>query len=339
MKKIIILIILLTFCFPNKININTANIDELSNLELNKIQIQDIINYKYKFGDFDNIYELNNISSIDIIDIHRIKNYVTVIIPKASTFEQDIQRSSYKMGKWIANEGNTEGLSEIWLDKFFEPQNVNNMNYDDLMALPNLSPIDVTAVLKQQKRGYINGNWELKNSPNISYWGYKNLIDFVRFSNKSNYENTSHIRFNALFRTIPITSNPDDEGNIIAFKNTSLPEQFHKISITSGAHLKGGLTYHKYMGQPDSIYTIKGFLQLEKISLYNFINIERIVLGDYTVSLGQGVIFETNDNFSPRRTGFGFSKRAEGIYGDLTRSCQYVMRGAALQISLPKVLT
>ena len=39
-------------------------------------------------------------------------------------------------------------IHTIWLDKFFEPQNVNEMSYDDLMALPNLSPVDAVAVLK-----------------------------------------------------------------------------------------------------------------------------------------------------------------------------------------------
>ena len=27
----------------------------------------------------------------------------------------------------------------------------------------------------------IDGTFELKNSPGISYWGYKNLVDFIRF--------------------------------------------------------------------------------------------------------------------------------------------------------------
>ena len=69
-----------------------------------------------------------------------------------SEFEKDMQRASYKLGQWISNEGNSEGLSETWLDRFYEPQNINKMTYDDLMLLPNLSPIDVTAVLKQKQR-------------------------------------------------------------------------------------------------------------------------------------------------------------------------------------------
>ena len=67
------------------------------------------------------------------------------------------------------------------------------------------------------------------------------------------------------------------------------------------------------MGQPDSIFTVKGFLQNDKLKLFNKINFNRIILGNYTTSFGQVVIFESNDNFSPRRTGFGFTKRAEGI--------------------------
>ena len=70
-----------------------------------------------------------------------------------------------------------------------------DMNYDDLNSLPNLSPIDVTAVLLQKKRGYINGTWELKNSPGITYYGYKNLRDFVDFGSRG--KNKFHLRYSS----------------------------------------------------------------------------------------------------------------------------------------------
>ena len=57
------------------------------------------------------------------------------------------------------------------------------------------------------------------------------------------------------------------------------------------------------------------------------------MVGKFTASFGQGVGFESSDIFSPRRTGFGFSKRSEGIHADMTRSCQYVMQGGAVQLS------
>ena len=333
MKKITFILFIINLSFSQKINLNSATLEEIQSLNLTEIQIESIVGYREQSGYISNIYNLINISSISIVDVHTIRSKVTVDVPNTTTFEKDMAKASYKMGKWISNEGSTEGLSEVWLDRIIEPQNINDMDYDDLMALPNLSPVDVTAVLKQKTRGYINGTFELKNSPGISYWGYKNLVDFIRFSDKPADENGFHVRFNSLVRTVPITSNPDDEGTISAFEDMSLPEQFHKISMTLNKKMSSGITYHRYMGQPNSIYTLKGFVQSKNFPLYNSIKIERVVLGNYTASFGQGVIFETNDNFSPRRTGFGFSKRAEGIHGDLTRSSQYVMRGSAVQLS------
>ena len=336
-KVTIILFLLCSITFSQKINLNYADSNDLSILNISKEKIEYIIKYREKYGFFSSIYDLLQISTITIEDIHSIRDEITLEVIQKSEFEKDMQRAAYKLGQWISNEGSTEGLSEIWLDRFFEPKNINNMSYDDLMSLPNLSTIDVIAVLKQKERGYINGKFELKNSPGISYWGYKNLVDFVRFENKPINEQKYHIRLNLLTRTIPITSNPDDEGTITAFKNSSQPEQFHKLSIISPHNIKAGFTYHRYMGQPDSIYTLKKFIQKDNLHIFNNFFIDRIILGNFTASFGQGVILETNDNFSPRKTGFGFTKRNEGIHGDLTRSSQYVMYGTAMQFSTEKL--
>ena len=164
-----------------RINLNSASREDLKMLALTLDQIEEIITYRGYSGHINSINELLSLPSITIVDIHAIRDAVTVEISQTSTFEKDMQRAAYKLGRWITNEGSTEGLSEIWLDRFYEPKNINDMTYDDLMALPNLSPVDVAAVLKQKERSYIKGKWELKNSPGISYWGYKNLVDFIRF--------------------------------------------------------------------------------------------------------------------------------------------------------------
>ncbi len=322
MRNHFIIIIMASIGFTQKINLNNDDLNKMHALNLSIEQLNEIIEYRQRVGTIHDIYELLTIPNISIEDIHSIRSYITIEVNQKSTFEKDMQKASYKLGRWISNEGNSEGLSETWLDRFYEPQNINDMTYDDLMLLPNLSPIDVTAVLKQKKRGYINGNFELKNSPGISYWGYKNLIDFVRFENINNDKKNIHFRFNTLIRSMPITSNP---------------EELYKFSITYENNLKIGLTYHKQMGQPDSIFTFKKFVQTDNLKLFNKLTINRIILGNYTASFGQGVLFESSDNFSPRRTGFGFSKRAEGIHGDLTRSSQYVLYGIAMQASYENI--
>ena len=334
MKKIFIIIILLSICAAEKINLNSATIADLISLNLTLEQAEDIITFRQNSKVITNLYELEQINSISIQEIHSIRSLVKIEDISTSTFVKDFQRASYKMGQWISAEGANEGLSEIWLDRFIEPQNINNMNYDDLMALPNLSPIDAVAVLKQKKRGQIKGTFELKNSPGISYWGYKNLVDFIRFTDKPKEERKIHIRFNSLVQTISLSDEEEIDETFISSYFKSIPEQFHKFSLTSNENVKLGLSYHQYMGQrPNDIYTLKRFMQIEKKSLLGNLKLERLVLGNFTVGYGQGVIMETNDNFSPRRTGYGFSKRTKGIHGDITRSCQYVMDGAAIQLS------
>ena len=51
----------------------------------------------------------------------------------------------------VAERRKFEGLSDTWLDRYFEPRDINTMNYDDILSLPNISPIDANAVLLQKK--------------------------------------------------------------------------------------------------------------------------------------------------------------------------------------------
>ena len=198
-QKLLAVILLCAVLFSERINLNNASSPQLESAGFTPSEISAILAYRRQVGYFVTVYDLLSID-MGIEKIHSIRNGVSTELPKLSTFEKDIKKASYKLGQWLSNEGNSEGLSEIWLDKFFEPQNVNEMNYDDLMALPNLSPVDAVAVLKQKKRGYINGTWELKNSPGISHWGYKNLVDFIRFNDSTVGEDATHIRINSLIR-------------------------------------------------------------------------------------------------------------------------------------------
>ena len=321
----VLLLLLLSVLLSSKIDINTATYEDLGKLELSSNQIKEIINFRYKIGEFETIYDLIHIPSISISDIHRIRSSVSI----NKTRNVNLIMSNYKVERWIFDEGGSNGMSSIWLDNIIEPQNVNNMNYDDLYSIPNLTPIDVTAILKQQDRGYIRSDFELKNSPGISYYGYKNVKDFVQYNNP---EDKMHFRFNSIMRTVPITNNPDDGEYSTIFKDNSLPERLTKFSLSFDSNLKIGGSIHRYMGQPSNINTKKFFLELKHLPFFGF-RIDQLILGNFTAAFGQGVIMNTTDNFSPRRTGYGFSKQVMGVRSDQTNSNQYVMNGGALQVS------
>ena len=249
----------------------------------------------------------------------------------------DFFSSSYKLERWLHSEGNSEGLSDTWLDRYFEPRDINLMNYDDILSLPNITPLDANAVLLQKKRGKIKGTFELKNSPGISYYGYKNLIDFIDFSPKDNSQ--FHLRFSTSIKTTPITTNPDSDGGSIDYYYSDNPEQFYRLSSSylfssNQATIKTGMIYKQSMGEQNEVFSSKKFLELSYFPILNTgFQIDRIILGNFNASFGQGIVMENTDYFSPRRSGYGFSKRNNGIQADLTRSSQYVFNGLAFQVS------
>ena len=266
-------------------------------------------------------------------------NIDTILISNQDLSEKDFFNSSYKLERWFSSEGNSEGLSDVWLDRYLEPRDINLMNYDDIMSLPSLSPIDANAVIKQKERGRIDGEFQLKNSPGITYYGYKNLKDFINFDTHGT--NQFHLRYSSLVRTTPITTNPDSDESILLIDHSAsnTPEHFHKISLSymygnNQSILKTGMLFSQHMGQSKDVYTFKKYAELSYISLFkNLFQIDHFVIGNFTASFGQGVVFESTDYFSPRRSGYGFTKRNDGIRSDNTRSSQYVLNGFGLQLS------
>ena len=328
MNNFFLYLVLLSLSFS--FNINNASEtewDELSNVlsdsKINLIKSHILLN-----GDIENIYELIEIDGINSLDIDNLKSFIFI---ERSNNISLLRRTSYKLENWLSSSENQEGLSGNWLDQYFDPMNVNDMNYDDLNSLPNLTPIDVKAVLLQKQRGYINGTFELKNSPGISYYGYKNLIDFVDFNSSDSFFNKANFRFKTLVRNTPLTSTPDDDASLVEFYNPNSPQVLSKWTV-SNKHISSGYLYNRNVGELSKNNNEKFYISLNKINMKN-IRIDHLVVGNFTASFGQGIVFESSDFFSPRRTGFGFSKRLNGVNPDQTRNGQYTLNGAALQLS------
>jgi len=313
----------------NKIDINNASYNEISSLPLSKEKNESIWFYINSAGRINTIYDLLRVELLSVNDIHKLKNYVKITKKKSRSTSSNL---SYKTDQWLSQEGSSEGIAELWLDRFYNKQNVNQMNYDDLSALPNLSPMDVVAVLKQKKRGDIFGTFQLKNSPGISHYGYRNLLDFVAFEDN----NKINIRYTSMVRSIPSASSLDEDEIPVNFDNGNNPETLIKFLAGSG-NKNIGLLRHNHIGESENVYSNKAFLSIGKNSnSKNKFKLDRFVVGNFTASYGQGIIFESTDFFQPRRTGHKFSKRQTGINSDFTRSSQYVLNGVASQFSSEK---
>ncbi|MDA3813280.1 MAG: helix-hairpin-helix domain-containing protein, partial [Candidatus Cloacimonetes bacterium] len=181
MKKLIIIsffIIFLTPIFAAKVDLNTATLPEMKMLlPITEQQAGDIYNYRFYISFFQSIYQLREIESIDQETLNLLKPLVS--ISHYDEKDESAQRRDdiyYLIERLGSNEGLQEGMSDIWEDYLITPRNINRLAFSDILNFPNISPIDVAAILNRVTVGdSISSYQDLRKSPGISYYGAKNL--------------------------------------------------------------------------------------------------------------------------------------------------------------------
>ena len=172
-KRITILIIFSTiYSINEKIDIKSSSLEDLSILPISTEKIITIKQY-LEVQNIESIYDLLYINNINIEDIHMIRPLIKIPYNNQNKDKERIgpQRTI----------GKKRTIPASLVSYYPKRINMNDITYDQLSFIPNFSPIDVMAVLKQQKRGTIKGTFQLKNSPGISYYGYKNLLSIAAF--------------------------------------------------------------------------------------------------------------------------------------------------------------
>ena len=332
---------LLSFVFAQKIVLNEASLGEIKALPITEAQAEALYDYVIFQGPLTEIYEILNIPEFDIETLNQLKPIISLTIQTQDANHSRLQDRYRKVENWTSTEGANEGLIEVWLDRLSEPINVNHATYDDLMSLQNVSPVDAVSVIKRQKEGSINYPKALRGATNLSYWGYKNMVDFFTYG-EDDPTKTSHFWYNTTYKTVPSTNSFDEEvGSTTPLSNHPGNLQ-HKMIYTSGGTWKLGYAYHRKMGEQNryisQVYIPEGKLALtfRNLSLGK-LKINRLILGNFSATMGQGVVFESTDFFAPRRSGYGWSRRVVGAFPDLSQSYEYGLNGVALQTHLGKV--
>ena len=104
-------------------------------------------------------------------------------------------------------------------------------------------------------------------------------------------------------------------------------------------HYKFGFSYTRNLYEPDEFFNSdflripkgKFYFGIENLNLSGF-KIKKLYLGNYSLSIGQGVIMENTDFFTPRKSGYGFRKRFNGISGDNSRTREFQLQGIATEL-------
>jgi DNA uptake protein ComE-like DNA-binding protein len=342
------------------LDINRASLEEIQALPIDQQDALTLYEYREYTAYFKSIYEIRKLPGFDQRKFDRLKPLIK-ILPVTESDEEIVRMNSiyYRIEEWAANEGTNEGLVDIWIDQAIDPINVNTATLTDLMNLQNVSPVDAVAIVEQRDRiGGLNSRRDLGRVPGMSDWGYRNARNFLRYSDPAKgleFHGNYQFRFynTALFGDFHDLLNEGEERwwDVLEMDKAA-PAAMHKLRLRWGQKIRAGLMGYRAVGEKMPLTevkvghkglfttrtfpTVKRFVGLENIRL-GPVHLERLYLGNYMVTIGQGLVMENTDFFKPRKSGFSWDKRLDGIIGDVSRTEEFALDGIALQASYWKM--
>jgi DNA uptake protein ComE-like DNA-binding protein len=342
MKVLTLFALLIAVALPvlaaDKLELNSATHAQMLALPITEAQADAIWDRIQYDGPLHNIYELRELPEMDAETLAKLEDLVRVNPPRpAEERMQRMEDAYYRIEQLGTEEGTNVGLVDEWIDRLMEPLNVNEASIDELMDLQNVSPADAVAIYNAvKKQGGIRGVRDLRAVPGLSDWGYRNARNYIGYEEK-----TAHQKLHGTY-TFRAYNTPFFTTDETAVDPTTLvdprPDVSHKLRFTYNRNYKAGALWHRNMGEKDfpassddiRIPDLKWFAGIEKQKFGPF-RLDRAYIGNYQVSLGQGLVMESGDYFSPRYSGYGFDKRITGIAPDLSRSREFTLRGAAFE--------
>ena len=355
LKKLILIIGLLSlFGLPfqvtaqQKIDVNRASWEQIKSLPIPQELARAIYRRVQFKGPFSSIYQLWEIKGMDAQNFKKLKELIAIEpVPPASPVQERIEQIYFRLERWSSNEGISNDLIDLWIEKALEPANINKLDYEDLVNLQNVSPVDAVAILNQRKLvHFFRDSRDLRYAPGLSNYAYRSLRNFVQYKDETyaKWHGSFLLRMdNAPFIAEEAEQSPqaqflDVSQEIAGSGLTQIPTVFSRLRLTRGKHIDFGLSYVRANGEPMLYARTSPFhIPQTKFNLtfknlrWKDLQIKKLILGHYKVTLGQGVIFENTDFFTPRKSGYGYRKRFNGISADLSRNREFTLRGLALE--------
>ncbi len=334
-----------------QLDINNSTLEEIQRLPVSAIiaeRIYERILYK---GDLTSIYQLKEIEGIDQNLLNKLKPLVRIepFKPKSS-WEEKVEEIYYQLDRWAGNEGINDTFIDLWIDKALDPINVNKAGYEDLINLQNVSPVDAVAILNYRNDlGQIGNSRELRSVPGLSYYGYRSARRFLDYEDANPSETVGlHGHLKTRIDNTPFFSDEDAASTEASLSSAAtqnnfgvngLPNFYYKMRFNFNRNFKFGYTYTRRLSEPNYYYNDKilripkgkFYLGIEDFTFGDF-KLKKLYLGNYSASIGQGVIMENTDFFVPRKGGYGFRKRFTGISGDNSQTREFALKGAATEL-------
>ncbi|HAV91823.1 TPA: hypothetical protein DCW38_01400 [candidate division WOR-3 bacterium] len=361
---IFLMLIFGVFIYSEKIDINNRPLTDLDSLMIPEEVIINIKNYIDLRGEIKSIYELSRLEGVDSEIFKIIKASVSVYPDTTvdSTSIYLIRLQDRLASEESPTEGAIDLWGELLMKKL--NINTADANDLMLLEGVNLTDAEAILKSREKNKNFRYPN-DVRRSENLTYftWSrirnyigftdYNKTLDFsgyyrmkLRFSNDDTYDYSSYTSLQNELATrlkdlevahpdsVNLRSTLLDAGvsnEDIDSLSARIKREYNdidsmdlngdiinKANVQFGKYLKSGLLVSKYSGVEE--YRYKGFVAFTELPF-----IDNLILGNYRVTLGQGLVMDNTDEYRSRRL-----DPNQGLFTDLTESYATKFTGAAL---------
>jgi DNA uptake protein ComE-like DNA-binding protein len=338
-----------------KLDLNRATLAELEALPIPPGVARDIYEHRTYRGTFGSLYDLALIESVTPEILRTLAPLVaTMPPPEKPDWIQRYEEGFRQIQNFLSQEGAREELADEYFDQLRDPTNVNRLDALALQGYQNVSPVDAAAIVRgRQSAGRIENDRQLRAVDGLSYWGFRNLRDFVVYDDpQERHEVHGDLQFvgfttpyllderDILLEYIPTAGVPPEAEDFetttgwgIRGLDTAKPAVLAKLRLRLGRAWKAGVLTFRDVGEENLDETLKGYASWENLRSGRRMRLDEVVLGNFRLSFGQGLVMDNSDYFLTRKTGYGYNVRPTSILGDLSRSHEFALRGVAARAS------
>ncbi len=334
----------------DQLDLNQASFEEIARLPISEEDARTIWNHREYRAYFSSIYELRKLPGITQEEFNRVKPLVK-IVPVLIEDEELVRTNEiyYRIRQWEAEEGASEALVDHWIDLAKDPVNVNAASYWEIANLQTLAPPDAAAIYRHTRRNRVERRTQLRNIPGLTYWGYYNARNFVRYKDPTEQK---ALRGSYQFRAYNSPSIFDVEETLKENRHEAEgmydswwdrlsmgdagPIYQHKLRLRWGRDIRAGALAYYGLGADDTPDAFKYHVTFRDKNL-GPVHFDNIIVGNYAVAFGQGLVMQNTDFFKPRNSGYSWDKRYVGILGDVSQTQEFQLHGVATEFDVGNV--
>jgi len=345
---------------PNsQLDINHGpSLAQIRELPVDSATAQAIYDYLQLYGRLNSIYDLLKVPGINPAKLEELKPLIRVTpIDWEAIRTENVQRVQRRLA---AEDGPTAAVVEEWQDRVLMPLNINRTTIDELLALENVSLVDAVAVVKYLKSGArIESRRDLATRvEGLSSYGYRGMRSYVTFDDvrpmffggnyRVKFENDPNWSLETttaeLAQALSTLVTDSAEFRQAGFSQAELEfvrarleaeQRFrtgmnnqasvrHRLRVRLGEKFRAGLWTMQKLYEARPVSGVKSFGLVQELG-----PVKRLMLGDYRLTLGQGLVMDNNSELMPRT-----HERTQGLFNDLNENPGFGLRGVAADLGL-----